>query len=152
MRFDRWGKTCETGDMDTKELFQETMLDHYRRPRNLGEIPVPPAHHNAGVNPACGDNLKIWVEVSADQRLINLRFIGQGCAISQASASLMTVKLAGKSVDEAQALIQAFTAMLLGADPVILPGELGLFANVREFPARITCALLPWKTLSEALP
>lgn len=138
--------------MDTKELFQETMLDHYRRPRNVGELPVPPAHHRAGVNPACGDKVKIWVEIDADQRLTQLCFIGNGCAISQASASLMTVKLLGKSVTEAQAIIQAFTTMMQGADPSSLPGELGLFANVREFPARIACALLPWKTLAEALP
>jgi nitrogen fixation NifU-like protein len=136
---------------DLQELYQQVILDHNRNPRNFRE--VPDANRSAsGDNPLCGDRITLWVRV-ADDKIEDVGFQGTGCAISQASASLMTTAVKGKTVAEAERLFQAFHRMVTGtgaADRAEL-GKLFAFAGVREFPARVKCANLPWHTLHAAL-
>jgi nitrogen fixation NifU-like protein len=136
---------------DLRELYQQVILDHNRAPRNFRE--VPGANRTAsGDNPLCGDRITLWVKVTGD-RIEDLGFQGSGCAISQASASLMTTAVIGKTVDQAERLFQAFHRMVTGTEEADR-GELGklfAFAGVREFPARVKCANLPWHTLHAAL-
>ncbi len=137
---------------DLRELYQEVILDHNRRPRNFG--PLPGANHNAeGVNPLCGDHLTLHVEVE-DGRIRGVSFEGAGCAISRASASLMTDAVKGKTVEEAERLFEQFRQMLVSGtgDPVEAGlGKLGVLCGVREFPSRVKCASLAWHTLHAAL-
>jgi nitrogen fixation NifU-like protein len=136
---------------DLRELYQQVILDHNRAPRNFRE--VPGANRTAsGDNPLCGDRIKLWVKVSGDH-IEDVGFQGSGCAISQASASLMTTAVLGKTVTQAERLFQAFHRMVTGPEEAA-PRELGkllAFAGVREFPARVKCANLPWHTLHAAL-
>lgn len=136
---------------DLRELYQQVILDHNRSPRNFREL--PDANHTAdGHNPLCGDRITVWVRVDGDV-VADIGFQGTGCAISQASASLMTTAVKGKPVAEAERLFQAFQAMVTGRgepDRAAL-GKLFAFAGVREFPARVKCANLPWHTLHAAL-
>jgi nitrogen fixation NifU-like protein len=135
------------------ELYQQLIIDHNRNPRNFG--PLPDANRTAnGDNPLCGDRITLRLRV-ADGVIEDIRFEGSGCAISQASASLMTTAVRGKSPAEALELFRAFHAMVTGApdapsDPRAL-GKLAAFAGVRAFPARVKCANLPWHTLRAAL-
>jgi nitrogen fixation NifU-like protein len=132
------------------ELYQEVILDHNRRPRNFRTIQG--ATCQEGYNPLCGDRLKVYVTV-ADGRIGDLAFEGSGCAISKASASLMTEALKGRTLDEAQALFDAFQGMVtspLGSELPAL-GKLAALAGVREFPARVKCASLAWHTVRAAL-
>ncbi|UCV21581.1 Fe-S cluster assembly sulfur transfer protein SufU [Ferribacterium limneticum] len=135
---------------DLRDLYQEVIVDHGRRPRNFG--PLPDASHQAeGFNPLCGDRLTLRLKV-ADGVIEDARFEGAGCAISTASASLMTEALKGRSETEAEALFADFHAMLTGgpkANPAL--GKLEVLAGVREFPSRIKCATLAWHTLHAAL-
>ncbi len=139
---------------DLRELYQEVLLDHYRRPRNFG--PLQGANRSAeGHNPLCGDQLKVHVDLLGD-RVARVGFEGSGCAISTASASLMTEAVAGKTVAEAEALFHRFHDMLTGdpsreaeVDPEL--GKLAVFAGVREYPVRVKCATLAWHTLRAAL-
>jgi len=137
---------------DLRDLYQEVIIDHSRRPRNCG----PLARHNhraEGFNPLCGDQLTVYLKV-ADDIIEDARFEGTGCAISTASASLMTEALKGQSTAQAEALFAAFHAVLTGAPapPDAVPlGKLQVLAGVQEFPARIKCATLAWHTLHAAL-
>jgi len=137
--------------VDLQELYQQVILDHNRSPRNFHEI--PDANRTAdGDNPLCGDQITLWVKVAGDL-IEDVGFQGKGCAISQASASLMTTVVKGKTVAEAERLFERFHAMVAGSGEADR-GELGkllAFAGVREFPSRVKCANLPWHTLHAAL-
>src|SRR5882672_8656940 len=98
---------------ELNELYQEIILDHHRRPRNRGQLPVPPAHLGEGFNPLCGDQLSVFVNLDGN-KISDLKFTGEGCAISQASASLMTLQVKGKTIPEARAEIAAIKDLLTG--------------------------------------
>ena len=136
------------------DLYQEVILDHNKRPRNFGELDE--ADHRAkGHNPLCGDQLELTVRV-VDGKIDEIRFTGSGCAISKASASLMTESVAGRSLGEVEELFQKFHELLTG-DPSVKEsasaelGKLAVFEGVREFPVRVKCATLAWHTLQSAL-
>ena len=134
-----------------RDLYQEVIFDHYRSPRNRG--PLPGASHDAeGHNPLCGDNVKVHVRVE-DGIVRDVSFEGEGCAISTASASLMTEALKGRRLDEIPPLVEQFHAMVTGSGAAAHPslGKLDVLAGVREFPARVKCATLAWHTLRAAL-
>ena len=133
------------------DLYQEIILDHNKRPRNYREMPACTCSAE-GHNPLCGDEVKVFVEVEGD-KLSDVAFQGQGCAISRASASLMTGKTKGRTPEEARSLSGLVRDMLLGpeADPPRELGDLAALSGVRKFPARIKCAMLPWHTLEAAL-
>ena len=135
---------------DLRDLYQEVIVDHGRRPRNFG--PLPDASHQAeGFNPLCGDRLTLRLRV-ADGVIVDARFEGAGCAISTASASLMTEALKGRSETDAEALFADFHTMLTGEPKANSElGKLEVLAGVREFPSRIKCATLAWHTLHAAL-
>ena len=136
---------------DLRELYQEVIFDHYRQPRNRGALPHA-SHEAEGHNPLCGDNVKVYVQV-ADGVVRDAAFEGEGCAISTASASLMTEALKGRRIEEVGPLFDAFHAMVTGTAPAGPPalGKLEVLAGVREFPARVKCATLAWHTLNAAL-
>ena len=136
---------------DLNDLYQEVILDHNKRPRNFRVIEGP-SHHAEGFNPLCGDQLSLTLRVDGDT-ISDVAFQGSGCAISKASASLMTDAIKGKSVDEAQSLFQRFHSMVTTppAQPVENMGKLSVLAGVREFPVRVKCASLAWHTLKAAL-
>ena len=137
---------------DLRELYQEVILDHNRRPKNVGVLPG--ADHTAeGYNPLCGDKLSVSLKMDGDV-ITDVRFQGSGCAISRASASLMTDSVKGKSVQEVQRLFEQFHQMVTGkADPAPIDalGKLKVFAGVREYPTRVKCATLAWHTLRAAV-
>jgi nitrogen fixation protein NifU and related proteins len=137
---------------DLRELYQEVILDHNKRPRNFGALPG--ANHRAeGHNPLCGDRLTLHVDVEGGI-IRDLRFEGAGCAISRASASLMTDAVKGKPVAEAEQLFEEFHQMVTSGvtgDVEAALGKLAVFCGVREFPARVKCASLAWHTLHAAL-
>jgi nitrogen fixation NifU-like protein len=136
---------------DLRDLYQEVIIDHGRRPRNFG--PLPEASHQAeGFNPLCGDRLNLRLKL-VDGVIAEARFEGSGCAISTAAASLMTEALKGLDARQAEALVDSFLAMLSGqrqATDAAL-GKLEVLAGVRQFPARVKCATLAWHTLRAAL-
>ncbi len=139
---------------DLMDLYQEIILDHNREPRNYG--PLPDAdHHAEGYNPLCGDQLNVYLRLAGDV-IEDVHFDGSGCAISKASASLMTEAVKGKTVAEAEELFGGFHDLLTG-DPSVrgeAPAQLGklaVFEGVREFPVRVKCATLAWHTLHAAL-
>ena len=137
---------------DLRQLYQEVILDHYKRPRNFG--PLPDADHSAeGYNPLCGDQVKVSVRLE-DGRVADAHFEGAGCAISTASASLMTDAVKGLTVDEAEALFQRFHGLVSGKSEVSDEDDLGkleALAGVRDYPVRIKCATLAWHALRSAL-
>jgi len=137
---------------DLRDLYQEVILDHNRRPRNFG--PLPAANRRAeGNNPLCGDRVKVYLDV-ADGRIRDVAFEGAGCAISTASASLMTETLKGRSVEEARALFHGFHELVTrGTVPETEDGldRLAVFSGVREFPMRVKCATLAWHAAMAAL-
>jgi nitrogen fixation NifU-like protein len=137
---------------ELEELYQEVILDHSRRPRNFGELPDASVRVN-GDNPSCGDEIHLAVKFGADGGLENIKFTGHGCAISQASASLMTMKLKGKSRDAALSLLRAFQALVTGDDTEAPPelGDLRLLRGVRKFPQRVKCAMLSARAAEQAL-
>jgi nitrogen fixation protein NifU and related proteins len=137
---------------DLGDLYQEVILDHNRMPRNFGELPG--ANRRAvGHNPLCGDRITVQVDLEGDS-VKDIRFDGSGCAISKASASMMTESIKGRTRAQAEALFQEFHRLLTedGAvpDPESL-GKLVVFSGVREFPVRVKCATLAWHTLRAAL-
>jgi nitrogen fixation NifU-like protein len=135
---------------DLQQLYQQIVLDHYRRPRNYFRI-VAADRTAEVVNPLCGDQITLYLRVQ-DQRILDISFQGSGCAISQASASLMSTSLREKTLAEAKALYDQFCKMLNGDDEVGLHiGELSALSAVRGFPARIACAALAWRALQEML-
>jgi nitrogen fixation NifU-like protein len=159
-----------------EDLYREIILDHYRNPRNRGELPTPPAHSETGFNPLCGDEITLYVQVE-DDRLADVKLTGQGCSISQSSASMMSTAVKGKSLAETRATIRTFKAMMSiheqrldgpteedgaldgdGADeeagsegPGVALGDLEALQGVVKFPVRIKCATLSWNTLAQAL-
>jgi nitrogen fixation NifU-like protein len=137
---------------ELEELYQEVILDHSRRPRNFGTLPNADVLVH-GDNPACGDEIHLGVHFDSDGKLAEIKFSGQGCAISQASASMMTMKLKGKTRAEAAALSRAFHDLVTtdsGATSKQL-GDLQLLQGVRKFPQRVKCAMLAWRAIEQAL-
>jgi nitrogen fixation NifU-like protein len=136
---------------EIEELYQEVILDHSRRPRNFGEL-ADAAVRVHGDNPACGDEIHLAVRFDADGGLEEIKFTGRGCAISQASASMMTMKLKGKNRSEALEMLHAFHDLVTEDDkesPKTL-GDLRVMGGVRNFPQRVKCAMLPWRALEQA--
>ena len=135
---------------ELRELYQEVILDHGKRPRNFRH-PADANREAKGDNPLCGDKVTIYLKLASDNRIEDVAFEGRGCAISTASASLMTEALRGKTVDEAHALFQGFHHLVTrGGDAEDL-GKLAVFEGVREFPIRVKCATLAWHTFEAAL-
>ena len=137
--------------MDLKDLYRDVILDHNKRPRNFGALDPADARAD-GHNPLCGDRLTVSLRMAGD-RIEDIRFEGKGCAISTASASLMTEAVKGKSVAEVSALRDTVQHALTQHDYDVPPslGKLAALAGVREFPARVKCATLCWHTLDAAL-
>ena len=136
---------------EIEELYQEVILDHSRRPRNFGELSDATVRVH-GDNPACGDEIHVAVKFDTDGGLQDIKFTGRGCAISQASASLMTMKLKGKTRPEATQMLRAFHD-LVTKDTNELPktlGDLCVMKGVRNFPQRVKCAMLPWRAVEQA--
>ena len=137
---------------DLRELYQELILDHGRKPRNYREL--PDARSADGYNPLCGDEVRVFVKLDGDV-VEDVSFKGQGCAISTASASLMTQTLKGKTVTEATELFQTFHDLVTGRkddeESRNKVGKLVVLLGVRAFPVRVKCATLPWHTLQAAL-
>ena len=138
--------------MDLRELYQEVILDHGKNPRNH-RFPAPHNREGRGYNPLCGDKITLRLQLDGET-ITDIGFIGQGCAISQASCSTMTEAIKGKTVPEAEALFSKFHTMLTSEDSseddVEDLGKLAVFAGVREFPMRVKCATLGWHTLNQA--
>ena len=136
---------------ELRELYQEIIIDHNRNPRNHHAMDDATTQAN-GFNPLCGDKLTVYAKLS-DGLIVDLSFVGCGCAISQASASLMTDALKGKTIEEAHALFHRFHHMLtLDEEPQLSSmDKLAVLAGVKAFPARVKCATLPWHTLEAAL-
>jgi nitrogen fixation protein NifU and related proteins len=151
-----------------EDLYREIILDHYRAPRNRGELAVPPAHKVEGFNPLCGDEVVLYIDVDNDTGTVSdVKIAGQGCSISQASTSMMSAAVKGKSLDETRQLIRAFKALMsihesklegesdgsdLQADlEGVRLGDLEALQGVVKFPVRIKCATLAWNTLQQAL-
>lgn len=148
---------------ELEDLYREVILDHYRAPRNRGDLPVPPAHRVEAFNPLCGDEIILYIDVE-DGRLSDIRVGGQGCSISQSSASMMSEAVKGKSLDQIRELEHAFKAMMSiheaelgGSDNEAAPvdpdamGELAALQGVVKFPVRIKCATLAWNALDQGL-
>ena len=153
-----------------EDLYREIILDHYRNPRNRGELEAPPATRVEGFNPLCGDEIVVYLDVDGDN-IADIRIGGQGCSISQSAASMMSAAVKGKSIAEARNLIKAFKAMMSihesslddgsGTDeatgeqledaPDVKLGDLEALRGVVKFPVRIKCATLSWNTLAQGL-
>jgi nitrogen fixation NifU-like protein len=135
---------------ELRELYQATILDHNKSPRNF-RVPEGATRHADGHNPLCGDKISVYVAID-DHTLRDVGFQGSGCAISTASASLMTVAVKGKPIADALRLFDQFHALLTtGGEASEALGKLAVFAGVREFPMRVKCATLAWHTLRNAL-
>ncbi|MFM8902929.1 MAG: Fe-S cluster assembly sulfur transfer protein SufU [Actinomycetota bacterium] len=138
-----------------EDLYREIILDHYRTPRNRGELP-PPAVCTEGNNPLCGDDIRIFLDI-ADGVVRDVKFSGQGCSISQSSTSMMTVAIKGKPVEEVRALVRRFKHMMTlsddegAVDESMKLGDIEALGGVVKFPVRIKCATLGWNTLLEGL-
>jgi nitrogen fixation NifU-like protein len=135
---------------DLRALYEEVILDHNRRPRNFRRVPAGSNRHADGYNPLCGDQLTLDLLIE-DGIIKDVGFDGAGCAISTASASLMTESIKGKSVEEAQAMFRSVHDLLTKEGEPSGLGKLQVLAGVREYPARVKCATLPWHTLDAAL-
>ncbi len=154
-----------------EDLYREIILDHYRSPRNRGELESPPAIRSDGFNPLCGDEIAVYIDVSEDGVVSDVKIGGQGCSISQASASMMSAAIKGKSTAQARTLIRSFKEMMsihesgldgsdqdAGAgsdssdpDEDIDLGDLEAMRGVVKFPVRIKCATLSWNALAQGL-
>jgi len=134
------------------DLYQDLILDHQKSPRNFGDLPSA-NHHADGFNPLCGDRIALHLKVNAEGVIEDVKFKGSGCAISKASASMMTVALKGKKTAEAEKIFNQFHDMVMGQGGAPGPelGKLKVFAGVRDYPARVKCASLAWHTLEAAL-
>jgi nitrogen fixation NifU-like protein len=135
--------------MDLRELYQEIIMDHNRHPRNHRIMPHPTCEAK-GYNPLCGDKLTVYLQIEED-KISDISFMGCGCAISQASASLMTDSLQGCSITEAHELFEKFHTLVTSEKDTQVPDKLSVLAGVRSFPARVKCATLAWHTLECAL-
>lgn len=134
---------------ELRELYQEVILDHNKRPRNKGILEAPSARAD-GYNPLCGDTVSLTLVLEGDW-VKDILFEGVGCAISTASASMMTEAVKGKRIDEALELVSAFQTLVTGGEASSELGDLELLGGVREHPSRVKCATLPWHTLRAAL-
>jgi nitrogen fixation protein NifU and related proteins len=151
-----------------EDLYREIILDHYRSPRNRGELPVPPARRYEGFNPLCGDEIVVFLDIDDGGVVQDVRISGQGCSISQSSASMMSAAVKGKTLSQARALLRAFKAMMsiheqrldgdgqvvdepVEPDPDVKLGDLEALQGVVKFPVRIKCATLSWNTLQQGL-
>ena len=145
-----------------EDLYREIILDHYRTPRNRGEL-APPAVRAEGHNPLCGDEIQVYLDV-ADGKVNDIKVAGQGCSISQSSASMMSQAVKGKDLAEVRALVRRFKGMMsvddlsgdgdsddLAADEAVKLGDLEALQGVVKFPVRIKCATLAWNTLLQAM-
>ncbi len=149
---------------DLEDLYREIILDHYRSPRNRGELKSPPAVRVEGFNPLCGDEVVVYLDLE-DGVVEDIKIAGQGCSISQSSASMMSAAVKGKTLQEVQDLTRAFKAMMsiheaeiAGEDgapesdaPEMSLGDLAALRGVVKFPVRIKCATLSWNTLAQGL-
>jgi nitrogen fixation NifU-like protein len=137
---------------DLRELYQEVILEHSKSPRNYRELAT--ANHTAeGFNPLCGDHFTVYLDLDGDS-IRDISFQGTGCAISKASASMMTQRVRGKTKAEAERLFDQFHKLVTGeqrSDNGLELGKLAVFAGVSEFPVRVKCAILPWHTLHASL-
>ncbi len=152
-----------------EDLYREIILDHYRTPRNKGELETPPAHRTEGFNPLCGDEIVVYIDTDDNGLVSDIKIGGQGCSISQSSASMMSMAVKGKTVDEARQITSAFKRLMsihetnVGGDGSeaeaddfdeidadIDLGDLEALQGVVKFPTRIKCATLAWNTLSQA--
>ena len=146
-----------------EDLYREIILDHYRTPRNRGELPTPPAVVAQGHNPLCGDEITVYLQLDGDV-VTDVKVDGQGCSISQSSASMMTQAIKGHSVGEVRALVRRFKGMMSIEDTSedagngngdssaeLALGDLEALQGVVKFPVRIKCATLAWNTLLDAL-
>ncbi len=139
---------------ELRDLYQEVILDHNKKPRNFGLL-EDATRHADGHNPLCGDQISVYLKLNGDV-IEDIRFQGQGCAISKASASMMTATLKGKTLPEAEAIFDSFHDMVAGPEEledneIEALGKLAVFSGVREYPARVKCASLAWHTLHAAL-
>ena len=141
-------------DDELRDLYRELILDHSRSPRNFGKL-ADATHTAAGINPLCGDKLRLYLCLDQDNAIADASFEGSGCAISVASASLLTEMVIGANVETALAYFQAVTQHLTATKPAELEpidlGKLRAFDGVREFPARVKCATLAWHALNSAI-
>jgi len=141
-------------DEDLRELYQEIILDHSKHPRHFGPL-VHATHNASGYNPLCGDRVTVHLVVDGEGRVADIKFEGKGCAISQASASLMTDLVLGRSAAEAEKLMDGFLHMVKGEEGSDLGEDdreiLGVMAGVSAFPMRVKCATLAWHTMKSAL-
>jgi nitrogen fixation NifU-like protein len=135
--------------MSLQDLYQEIILDHGKNPRNFGEL-EPHTHEAEGFNPLCGDQVRLHVRI-ADGKIEDLKFSGHGCAISTASASMMTQLVKGKSVEDAVKLVDKFRKAMTEDGDAGDMGELGCLSGVKEFPNRVKCATLAWHALKSAV-
>jgi nitrogen fixation protein NifU and related proteins len=141
-------------DASLRELYQEVILDHSRHPRHFGKLDAA-NHTGEGHNPLCGDRVKVYLAIDGDDRIKDIAFEGKGCAISQASASLMTDLIKGRTIAEAEKLMDGFLHLVKGEDAsAIGPDDreyLDVMAGVSAFPMRVKCATLAWHTMKSAL-
>jgi nitrogen fixation NifU-like protein len=141
-------------DSRMKQLYQELILDHNKNPRNFRVI-QDSDYASKGHNPLCGDKLELFVKINGENIIEDVSFVGDGCAISKASASMMTTAVKGKTIEEARTLFHQFHDMSTGklniAEHPNQLGKLAIFAGVRDLPARVKCATLAWHTLDAAL-
>ena len=146
-----------------EDLYREIILDHYRSPRNRGELPSPPAHKVEGFNPLCGDEVTIYLDVQ-EGVLSDIKMTGHGCSISQSSSSLMSAAVKGKPLTDVNATIDTFKQLMMGHESALTAeeeaddevdlrklGELAALQGVVKFPVRIKCATLAWNTLRQGL-
>ena len=156
-----------------EDLYREIIIDHYRNPRNKGELETPPAHKTEGMNPLCGDEIAVYllVDGTGDHAIVNdIKIGGQGCSISQSSASMMSALVKGKTVEQARELIRAFKSLMNihdagdsaqtdddsdeddhAAPPEVKLGDIEALRGVVKFPVRIKCATLAWFTMEQGL-
>ncbi len=136
---------------ELRELYQSVILDHHKKPRNFHKL-EDANHHAEGYNPLCGDRVSVYLKLAGDV-VQDVAFVGSGCAICTASASMMTERLKGKTRAEAEALFQQFHELLTGTEEPEEEtlGKLAVFSGVRAFPIRVKCATLPWHTFRAAL-
>jgi nitrogen fixation NifU-like protein len=141
-------------DQSLRELYQEVILDHSRHPHHFGALENA-THTGEGYNPLCGDRVKIYMSLDGENRIADIAFEGKGCAISQASASMMTDMLVGRSVEEAESLMGGFLHLVKGEDANGLAADdrerLEVMGGISAFPMRVKCATLAWHTMKSAL-